>query len=194
MGQDQLALLAAVLSGALFLLFRNWRLTLAALSVQYLGVFIWVREIWGLELAAIKLIAGWMAVAILGATLRGAAADLDDDDTGILFKLFLIIILLLVAWSSGGEVGSWLAGVTQEQGLAGIILVGTALIRLGFHTRALQIVLCLLFLFSGFELWFAVFEDSALTAVLLGVSNLALSLVGAFLHGQETAGTAVLPE
>ncbi len=194
MDLQPLALVVTVISGAFFLLFRNWRVTLIALSVQYLAVFSWMMAIWGLELAAVKLITGWMAVAILGATLRSSPADVDDDDTGILFKLFIFIILLLVGWSSGGDVGDWLNGVSEQAGFAGIVLIGTALLRLGFHTRALQIVFCLLFLLSGFELWYAVLDNSTLTAVLLGVSNLAIALVGAFLHVQEISGSSLTAE
>jgi len=46
----------------------NKRAKLAALGVLYLGMFLIVIQTWSLSLSSIKLIAGWMATAILAAT------------------------------------------------------------------------------------------------------------------------------
>ncbi|MDH5605667.1 MAG: hypothetical protein OEY93_02155, partial [Anaerolineae bacterium] len=58
----------ALLSSSTMLVARNWRWLISALGLQYLAVYILVSGPWPIELAAVKLVAGWMAASILGMT------------------------------------------------------------------------------------------------------------------------------
>ena len=60
--------LVLVIAGSLSLLWTNkWRYNIAAIALQYLAVFWFVSQVWPIGLAAIKLVAGWMAGAVLAA-------------------------------------------------------------------------------------------------------------------------------
>ena len=176
------------LAAGLVLIFREWRLAVAGLALQYLGVFIWLAGTVGLEAGAVKIISGWMAAAILGATWRAGYEASDIEDAGRLFKFFIFVVLLLVAWSVGPAVINWVPESPESFGFGGVMLIAAGLLRLGFHRSALQVVLCLLFLFSGFELWLIFIDGELFTVVVLGILNLALALVGAYLH---TPGAAL---
>ncbi len=55
-------------TSVVLLMSRNWRMCVLALAVQYLAAFWLVALIWPVGLAAVKLVAGWMAGSLIGAT------------------------------------------------------------------------------------------------------------------------------
>lgn len=57
------------LTSLLLLIASDWRLSLAALGLQYVGIFIFITQEWSLVMAATRLLAGWMAAAVLGMAL-----------------------------------------------------------------------------------------------------------------------------
>ncbi len=72
MALSLLLLLAAglvTLTSLLLLIASDWRLSLAALGLQYVGIFIFISQEWSLVMAATRLLAGWMAAAVLGMAL-----------------------------------------------------------------------------------------------------------------------------
>ena len=50
------------------LISRDWRIELGLLGAQFLGVFWLTNQHWPISMAAIKLVTGWMAIAIMGMT------------------------------------------------------------------------------------------------------------------------------
>ncbi len=94
MALASLALLAAFLvtltSLALFIV-SDWRWSIALLAAQYMGVFLLVATQWPPAMAVTKLIAGWIAGAVLGMALnqgdfetaRRAGAASDGDSASV---------------------------------------------------------------------------------------------------------------
>ncbi len=181
---ETIAVVLIFLAGLAFLVIRDWRWSLAALAVQYLGVFILVIGWLGLELAAIKLIAGWMATAILGATRPGTIAG-DDRQAGALFKVFVYLLICLSMWAAVGGMLDWFPELLPFQGMSALILIGTGLFGMGIEKSPVRMVSGLLFFMSGFELVYAALEPSALVAGLLAAVALALALAGAYLSTGE---------
>ena len=69
LNSDALALVALsiVSLGALILLIsHDWRLSVSALGVVYVGAFILVGFSWPTEMAVVKLVAGWISASVLG--------------------------------------------------------------------------------------------------------------------------------
>ena len=62
------AFVLLLVAAVVVLILRDWRLVLAALAVQYIGVFVLTAGAWPVSLAIIKLVVGWMATAALGLT------------------------------------------------------------------------------------------------------------------------------
>jgi hypothetical protein len=185
---DFLAVPSAVLvslTGFVLLISRDWRISILALAAQYAGVFILVTSSWSVEMATVKLVAGWMAGAVLGMALTSLPKEIAVfrplDLTGILFRFILTTLVLLVMISLAPRMARWVPGVVFTQSYAGAIMIGLGLIHLGLTANPLRVILGLLTVFSGFEVLYAAVEASILVAGLLAGINLGLALVGAYL-------------
>lgn len=187
MNLDTISLFAVVLlfitSQSLFVS-SDWRITIVALALQYLGVFILISGTWPLEIAIIKLIAGWMATVVLGAT-RGGDFEVEEvgtmKPTGGLFRLFVGIFVALIVISFAPKVFDWIPELGIFQILGGFILMGLGLLGMGLSMEPLRMTVGLLMIFAGFEIFYAVVEQSALVAGLLALINLMLALVASYL-------------
>lgn len=182
---EQFALIAVVVlivSSATLIISQNWRWSLIALAVQYVGVFWLVALIWPVGLAAVKLVVGWMAGAVLGAA-RPDAYLLDDQFasfSGRVYRFVAAALILLLMVSVAPMLQWWFpADLVVLQG--SLVLIGMGLLQLGMTTQPLRVILGLLTTFAGFEILYAAIESSVLVAGLLGLINLSLALVGAYL-------------
>lgn len=166
---------------------QDWRWTIAALGVQYAVVFVLVAGTWRLELAVVKLVAGWMATAILGASQEMPQTEPERErPSGMVFRVLVGGMVGLVVFSLVPEAAEllevYIDAVHRTQLAGGMLLVGMGLAMLGLNARPLRVVLALLVFFSGFEVLYAMVERSTLVAGLLALVNLALALIGAYLH------------
>lgn len=171
-----------VMSTLFLLLSQNWRWSIIALAVQYLAVFALITQVWPFGLAAVKLVAGWMAGAVLGASQP--AADLVEDpqptSSAVIFRFLVSILVWVLAFTITPAVVA-LVPLPSSLVMGTIILIGMGLVHLGMTTRPLRVLLGLLTTLSGFELAYAAVESSVLVAGLLAVVTLGLALVGAYL-------------
>lgn len=177
-----LALGLLVITTLFLFLSQNWRWSIAAIAIQYLAVFALVTLVWPFGLAAVKLVAGWMAGAVLGAA-QPAAELVEDPQTSLPALIFRFLAAGLV----------WIVTITLTPLLAALVplppalvqgavlLVAMGLLQLGMTTRPLRVLIGLLTVLSGFELFYAAVESSVLVAGLLAVVTLGLALVGAYL-------------
>jgi hypothetical protein len=178
----------------------DWPWSLVALYFQYLGVFILVASAWPTAMAASRLVAGWIAGAVIVMALvslpegiraleTGKNAALPPDNrnipqdllTGRLFRLLAAALVVLIVLSTFNTVIQWTPGLSLGQALGGLILIGMGLLQLGFTARTFHTILGLLTLLSGFQILYSAVERSALVAGLLAVVDLGLALVGAYL-------------
>lgn len=172
---------------------RDWRKHLIFLAVQYLGMFILLREHWPLTMSAAKLVTGWMSVAVIGMT----QTRLDDSraqDTawpqGSIFRLITAALIILVALTLAPRLAAVLPGITQPEVIGGLLLVGLGLLHLGITIRPLRVIIGLLTVLCGFEIVYASVENSIVVAGLLSAINLGLVLLGAYMLHSETGGKA----
>ena len=185
MNFTQLALVPVIILGltSVFILISpNWRGSVVALAVQYLAVFWLVALVWPFGLAAVKLVAGWMAVAVLSASRLDVEPLEDSGSTfsSLLFRLIAAGLVLALVVSILPQARVYISA--QPQVLeGGILLIGLGLLQLGIYTRPLRIVLGLLSVLAGFELVFAGVETSILIAGLQAGVTLGLALGGAYL-------------
>jgi hypothetical protein len=178
----------------------DWRWSLLALYLQYLGVFILVASAWPTAMAASRLVAGWIAGAVILMAIvslpegvrvleTGKNPELPPGNrkipqdllTGRLFRLLAAALVVLIVLSSFNTVIQWTPGLSPGQALGGLILIGMGLLQLGFTARTFHTILGLLTLLSGFQIIYSAVEKSALVAGLLAVVDLGLALVGAYL-------------
>lgn len=180
------AVMLTFLAAATLLVSRNWRVSLGALAVQYLAAFWLVSRHLPFAISSVKLIGGWMVVAMIGMT-RYNLGDSDDAESnsfflrGSAFRLVLVAIAALVALGATSRVEAIIPGLGFPVIAGGLILIGAGVAQLGVTDDALRVVFGLLTLVSGFEILYAAIESAILVAGLLALVNLGLGLCGSYL-------------
>lgn len=162
----------------------DWRWSVAALGLQYLAAFSLVVGSWPLESAAVKLVAGWMAGALLGYTqLIGSppARAARRARSEIVFRILAAGLVLLVVVGAAPGLAAWATPISLAQAWGGLLLIGLGVLHTGLGSGIFARVVGLLTLFAGFEILYAAVEASTLVAGLLGMLNLGVVLVGAYL-------------
>lgn len=179
------AAILAFLTATILLISWDWRISIFTLAIQYLCVVALVSSSWPLETAAVKLVAGWMASAVMVLALRnlpsvsidGGAKPVSD----IAFRLLAAVMVGLFAFSGGARLVIWLPEISVEQAYGSMVLIALGLIQLGLTNHPFRVVLGLLTLLSGFEIVYAAVEASILIAGLLALVTLGLAIICAYL-------------
>ncbi|WKZ39668.1 MAG: hypothetical protein QY328_15510 [Anaerolineales bacterium] len=168
------------------LISQDWRISLAALALQYLAAFWLVTRHLPLAMGSVKLIAGWMVVATLGMT-RLSLSTLDNqmEDTfwfrGRWFRIILMGIVGLIATGSSMQIEAVIPGLGLPVIAGSMILIGAGVVHLGVTSDLLRVTLGLLTLLAGFEILYAALESAILVTGLLAVVNLGLGILGSYL-------------
>jgi hypothetical protein len=182
---EQYAYIAVGILGAVssaMLLTRSWRWRVSALALQYVGVFWLVALSWPTGLSSIKLVVGWMAGAILGVSrIDQLPSDRRRWPTEWVFLGLVLVLVFLSVSTLAPSIEDWLPTVHPAQTWGGLLLIGSGLIHLGVASRGLRVIVSLLTVLSGFEILYAVVENSTLVAGLLATVTLGIALVGAYL-------------
>lgn len=186
---ERLAIVPVLLilgSSLLILISQNWRRVILALAIQYVGVFWLIALSWPVELAVIKLVVGWVAGAMLGAS---PPTDFLDEKTsslsGWIFRILAAVMVWILVYTTSPLLANWIP--TKQPILwGGLLLVAMGLLQLGMTTHPLRVVLGLLTLISGFEILYAAVEVSVLVTGLLALITLGVALVGSYLVNVET--------
>ena len=192
MGINFLAYPAVILvtfTSLMLLIHTDWRWIVLTLAVQYLGVFLLVFSVWPLELAALKIVAGWMASAILGFSIYEAVKAEPSvwqstekfSPSGRLFRLIAAGLVFIIIFSISPKLFEWINKIEVIQAVGASTLIGMGLLHLGLTAQPFRVIIGLLTFLSGFEILIAAVEVSALVAGLLTVVTLGLALIGGYL-------------
>src|SRR5688572_18653494 len=193
-----IAVLVILVTSVGLLLVRDWRLSIIFLAVQYLGMFILVLQHWPLGMVSVKLVAGWMAAAILGMTRSGLSTPGVDEESvwprGRLFRLFAAAIVGLIVSASTPGVSTIMADAGFAVTGGSLLLIGMGLLHLGITVSILRVTIGLMTVLSGFEILYSAVEGSVLVAALLAIINLGLALAGSYLLIASNSSEDVEPE
>jgi hypothetical protein len=164
------------------LISRNWRQAVIALALLYVGVFWLVGLILPIGLAAIKLVVGWMAGAVLGASAQTYQPAWEEGGLRSVqyFRLAAGLVIILLIFSLTPALATLL--IVDQVILWGAMgLIGLGLLQLGITTNTLKLFAGLLTALAGFEIIYATLESSVLVAGLLAIVNIGLALSGSYL-------------
>lgn len=181
---SSLALVILLVSSTGLLLSRSWRIDIVLLSLQYVGVFLLVAVSWPVNLAVVKLVAGWMAGSILGVTRIRDRRKSSDSPTWIserIFHLLAAVLIMIVVLVMAPQVVEWVPNVAVTQVNGALLLIGMGLLHLGLTGHSFRVIVGLLTILSGFEVIYAAVESSTLVSGLLAVTTLGISMAGAYL-------------
>ncbi|MCX7975619.1 MAG: hypothetical protein N2646_00970, partial [Bellilinea sp.] len=156
------------------------RYALLALVVQYVGVFWLIAQTLPIGLAAVKLIIGWMAGAILASSQVSIGEDLPVSDvSGRIFRGFVVIFGVIVAFSVLPAAEAWIP-VESSLLSGGLILLISGLIQLGLTSNPFRLSIGLLTFLAGFEMIYSGLVSSVLVVGLLGLINLGVGVAGSY--------------
>jgi hypothetical protein len=157
------------------------RRMMIALAVLYLGQFLLLINSWSLGLSAVELVAGWMAMAILLASQPSVETDVQFiNRQGTVFRIVAAVVIWLLVYLIAPNV-SLLSSLPIEVTWSALILIGVGLLHLGMTTRPVKVIIGLLTVLAGFEVFYASVENSVLVAGLLAMVTIGLAAVGAYL-------------
>lgn len=192
-----LATALVVVTSIVLIISVDWRLSVVGLAVQYLGVFALVAMGWPISLALVKLVAGWMAGAVLGMALSGMPPHLAinllsegirvdqskplRNRSGQLFRLFAIAMIGILIFGGSPAIVKFIPTVKLVQAIGASFLFGMGIIHLSLTAQPLRVILGILTALSGFEVIYSCVETATLLTGLLAGVNLGVALVGAYL-------------
>lgn len=180
------AVVAALATATTILISRDWRVSLGALAIQYLVVFWLVTRHLPFAMGSVKLIAGWMVVAILGMT-RLSLTDHEQGEQdaffprGASFRVILMGIAAFVAAGATPRIEAAIPGLGMPVIAGGALLIGAGVAHLGVTSNVLRVALGLLTMLSGFEIIYAAVESAILVTGLIAAVNLGLGMLGSYL-------------
>jgi hypothetical protein len=194
-----IALLGVVLTGTVLTLTVEWRVTFAALGLQYIFASILLNQAVAWQVAAVEAVVGVLVVTILTLTgrqmnfgrtastftvpLPGQLARLGpiEFQTNLPFRLVAILLAAVMVWSLVVAGDYALPGLPLPLNLAGIWLILLGLFGLGFTDEPMNAGAALLTTITGFEMIYAPLEPSLLVVASLAVVNFAIALAISYL-------------
>ena len=180
-----LALIFLSISALILLFSYDWRLIVGALGIIYTGIFILVLNSWSLEMAVVKLIAGWISASVLGISIFNEKTwnhyKIKYTSSEIVFRISAAGLVGLVTISISPGVLELFREASTEQVIGGVILIGMGLLHLGYSSQPLSTIIGLLIFFGGVEILYATIESSIIVNGFLAIINLSIALVGAYL-------------
>lgn len=172
---------ATISAGLMMLLSSNWRWTLSGLAVHYLVAFLLVAQIWPTGLAAIKLVAGWIAGILLAmANISSALEETQKEMRSVVvFRGLSALLLLIIVYSITPTIQLWIP-IPYPFLLIGLLMISLGLLQFGISQKPLRVILGLLTLLIGFEVIYSALEGSALLAAMLAAITIALGMLGSY--------------
>ena len=189
-----IAVAMIIITSVGLLLARDWRWSITLLAIQYIAMFVLMLQLWPIGMASVKVVAGWMAAAILGMTRSGLSDEnLAEENIwprGRLFRVFAAVMVLIIVAGVTPSVDTIMADAGFAVTTGSLLLIGMGLLHLGITAHILRVTMGLMTVLSGFEIIYSAVEGSVLVAALLAVITLGLALVGSYLLiASNSAGT-----
>ena len=182
MSWSNLAILGMIAASLTLLLSENWRVYITAVAVQYLAAFALISLEWNIGLAAVKLVVGWMAAAILGAShpeVNLAYSHRKGGNAGMLFRFLIALEIWLMIYALSPSLAGWL-NLESSIVFGGLLLVGMGVLQIGLGAGRIRPIVGLLSCLSGFEIIYASLSSSVLVTGLLAMVNLSLAIIGSY--------------
>jgi hypothetical protein len=164
---------------------RDWRFSVSALGIQYIGAFVLVGITLPLEMAVVKLVAGWIAAAILGIGMVALPKDRAFQNgsvwRGTAFRVLLALLVGFTILVIAPDLAKVLSNASYEQILGSVILMGMGILNLGVSENPFRVTIGILTFLSGFEIIFATIETSSVVAGFLAFFSLGISFIGSYI-------------
>jgi hypothetical protein len=177
-----------ILSG-IILIIADWRWKMTGLAVIQLICFIQIIQIWPIALASVKLISGWMGIALMSATMA-SSGNQEVHEMKIsarVFRLMQVAFSWIVISASIERLNSWLP-IPYTNLFIGLVFFFCGILFFSSEHEISGIAIGLLIFLSGFDLIYSSLEGSALVTGIYGVIIILISIISSYLQGGLSEG------
>ncbi len=189
-----IALVISTLAILYNLIGNDWRKMGLASAIEFGIIFLFASLNLPISLALVKLLEGWMAIAILETTMSTISvmdeAIFDNHFTQMgrkeflsprLFRLFLAILVGIAIVANSSLVRILFPSLNSLQTITGLYLLVFGILMISFRQSIYSSAIGLLTFMGGFEVLFVGLESSVLLTGLLALVDLAIASVCAYL-------------
>jgi hypothetical protein len=182
-------LLLGVLAGGLVVLGPGRRWSLGGLALAYLTQAL-ILESSGASIAAgAKLIAGWIACAILLMTVGRQPGARLEPGSGWSFRGLAVLLVALAAGGLGLNGWATMAQIPHAPASVSGLWMGVGLLGLGMAGDAFGAGVALLLAMAGFEAAYGLMETSLAVLALLAMIQVGVALVVSYMTQVAEAGS-----
>ena len=193
------ALAGLLITAALLVITNDWRLSFAALAVQYVLLAVLIVQIVLWQVAMVKALVGLLVVGIFLLTGRqtnfglpapayslarfqeGQGYPAPPAPTGLPFRLLAALMVIVAAWYTASQPGFGFPGLPLALNIACYALIALGLLNLGLTEEPMKAGIGLLTGLMGFELMYAAVEPSLAVAALLAAVNFGVAMAASYL-------------
>jgi len=181
---NTLIIAISILSTGAIILMEDWRYRLALVAIIELIGFILIVQIWPIALASVKLISGWMGIALLATTFTFSSPESAPSSpvSSRIFRLMLVIFGWLLVLVSAERFNEWLP-IPYTNLFVGLVFFLSGMIYLALRMNSIDTVIGLLIFFEGFDVIYSSLEGSALITGIFGIIIISICLTGSYLEG-----------
>jgi len=160
---NNLLIFSALAAVGLMLVASDWRMRIAGLASIYLIGFIVIIQIWPVALASVKLISGWMGIALLSTSMLNSMNQANSHrfTSEIVFRFLMAVLIWIVVAAIAPSINEWLP-IPYTNLYIGVSLMGSGLLFMSLTDDFIEIVLGLLTILAGFDIIYSSLEGSAL--------------------------------
>ena len=162
---------------------------MAGLAVIQLIGFILILQIWPIALASVKLISGWMGIAVMSATMASnrELRIFESLTSARVFKLMLAAFSWIVIAASVERLNSWLP-IPYTNLFIGLVFFFCGIFYFSQEVEINGIAIGLLIFLSGFDVIYSSLEGSALVTGIYGLIVILISIISSYLQGGFSQG------
>lgn len=177
----------ALISGALSIVLNDRRWMLLMLAGEYVALTWLSATILPIQTAAVKLVVGMMACAVLALSIVRVGHDSDIAEkeglpSGIAFRVIAVLMVSASAWGLAERGWVYLPGtVSRAATLGSILLMGLGMLHIGISEEPFRVGIGLLTALAGFEIIYAAVEPSLAILALMAAVNFGVSIIVSYL-------------
>ena len=180
---------ASIAITVLVLVARDWRWETFGLSAIYLIGFALIVQIWPFTLAAVKLMAGLMSIALLSTVKINMAEQVEKDDSlsSRIFVFLLACLTWIIVSATVNDLNAILP-ISYTNLYTGMIIICAGLLKVSLNQEIFDIVIGLLMFLVGFDIIYSSLEGSALVTGFYSLIILLICILGSYLEGGFRGG------
>ncbi len=171
-----IAVLILIITTTVLLLINQWRWMSIAWAFQVFSVF-WLTTLsWSISESIVKLLGGWITIAIVSSTHPDIMLDSEKESisTGFGFRFLIAGMIWLLSFSITPVIQT-LIQARIEIIWGGMLLFASGLLQVGLAKNYIRTIIGLITFIGGFEVMYATIESSVLVSGLLVFITIGLS-------------------